>query len=518
MDTKNSNFSSTLRDYLGVLFRRMPIIVTLVVVTTVTVTIGLMLQTPVYEAQVKMLISAKKQIEATYYQDLAGYNTTEKVAVTQSEIVNSNPILQRTVDALSLYAKPLDYEKKYASPLKKFVIDWSLSQGKLEEVKPGERPAIRFRMALEELRKNIEVQPIRDTNTFIIRARDFSPVGAARIANAISRSYVIFDLEQQLAEIQLKYGGKHPSVIQLRDSINKIIKTMNGSPVADIEAIGPASVKIIEQASLPLYPIGTSKKLILAAAMIMSLGLGLILAFTFEHLDPTLKTMQETEKALNLPLLGSLPSNGKNRDRFAENLADHFYLVMKEKGMKSVLIAPVESNGHTNPCIIADLGRYLSGKAGHPVLLLDADLRRPSLAKYFKIKETPGLAEVLEGKALFEQAVQNVTGSLSVLTAGKAIKSPINLFDSEKMSDLITEAKKRFDYIFLTTAGLLEHKDAVLISSKVDGTAVVVDEGRTRKEVAKVAISPLGDKKTNLIGAIQNNRTFPIPGIFYDLV
>lgn len=517
METMQANFNSTFRDYLSVLFRRMAVIVMLVVVTTLTAAVGLMLQTPMFEAQVKMLISAKKQVEATYYQELVGY-TNEKMTVTQSEIVKSNPILQRTVDALTLYAKPLDYEKKYASPLKKLLIDWRIRTSNLQEVKPGERPAIRFRLALEELKRNVQVEPIRDTNTFIIRARDFSPVGAARIANAISRSYVIFDLEQQLAEIQLKYGGKHPSVIQLRDSINKIIKTMGGSPVADIEAIGPASVKIIEQASLPIHPIGAPKKLMVLIAFMMSLGLGVILAFTFEYLDPTLKTTQETEKALNLPMLGSLPQNGKSRERFAENLADHFYLLMKDKGLKSVLMARVEEKQHNNSRIIADLGRHLSGKAGHPVLLLDADLRRPSLAHYFKIKETPGLAEVLEGKAPFEQAIQVVSGSLAVMTAGKAIQNPINLLDSEKMSQLIEQAKKKFDYIFLTTAGLLEHKDAVLISSKVDGTVVIVDEGRTRKEVAKVAIGPLEDKKSNLIGTIQNNRTFPIPRAIYERV
>ena len=128
-----------------------------------------------------------------------------------------------------------------------------------------------------------------DTNLFTISVSDFNPVAAAIIANVVSRSYVIFDLEQQMSELQLQYGDKHPIVMQLRDNINKMIQNLSGEPLPAVDAIGPASVKIIEQAQVPLYPTGTSKRIVIFFALIMSLFFGVMLAFGFEYVDQKLK-------------------------------------------------------------------------------------------------------------------------------------------------------------------------------------------------------------------------------------
>jgi len=195
----------TLRDYLRVLFRQKAVIITCVVTVMLTVFVGLKFRTPVYESSVKMLISAQKQVESPYYRDMAEGQASGAVN-TQSEIVASSPVIDRVVQAIGLYKRPLDYEITFASPLKKpFIEKNALSLlAQLQKHDEAQRNSILFRQAADDLRRQIKVQPIRDTNLFTISVKDYSPETAAVLANVISRSYVIFDLEQQLAELQIK--------------------------------------------------------------------------------------------------------------------------------------------------------------------------------------------------------------------------------------------------------------------------------------------------------------------------
>src|SRR3990167_5819541 len=224
----------SLRDYLRVIFRHKLAIITVFIIIITSAIIALELKTPVYNAQVTMLITAEKQIDSPYYRSLSSQQIQE---LTPSGIVNSNPVIKRAVNALKLYERPPDYEQAY-----------------------------RLRIAVESLKRNINVEPVIDTNLFAIIVSDFSPEAAAEIANVISRSFVIFDLVQQLAETELQYGDKHPIVIQLKNNIDKMANNLTGKILPDIEAIGPPTVKIIEQAEVPLEPSGTNKITILLLA------------------------------------------------------------------------------------------------------------------------------------------------------------------------------------------------------------------------------------------------------------
>ena len=510
--------TTTLRDYLRVLFRHKAVIITTFVTVMATVIIGLQLKTPLYQAQVKMLISAEKQVEAPYYRDLLKSQNAE-VVLTQSEIVKSNPVIERAVRAIGLYERPLDYEKRFCSNLKKPLIDFQVSRfkKKLAQLTEEQKKAFRFRLAVEDLKRNIKVEPIRDTNLFTISVSDFSPLGAAIIANIVSRSYVIFDLEQQLAELQLKYGEKHLSVIQMKDNIEKMKESLNGKPLSNIEAIGPASVKIIEQAQIPLKPAGPSKHLTIILALAMSSFLGVMLAFMFEYIDQTFKSPQDIEAFLDIPLLGSIPRKKKFRKELLHNLSGQLYLLMKDKNLKSLLLtSALPKEGTTT--IVANLAKHLSQKQGHKVLIIDANLRNPSMHKAFKISDNSGLADVLEGRTSFERAVQDIGSNLNVLTAGKAELNPITLLESHRMSELLKTVRERYEIVLIDGANLKDSKDALALCSYADGVALVVNEGKTRRQVVKSAIALLEQKKANLLGVILNNRAFVIPGFIYNKV
>ncbi|MCX5694937.1 MAG: polysaccharide biosynthesis tyrosine autokinase [Candidatus Omnitrophica bacterium] len=510
--------NNTFRDYLKVLFRQKAVIITSFVTVMLTVIIGTQFKTPVYEASVKVLISAEKQVEAPYYRDLLGSGESE-IVLTQSEIVNSAPIIERAVSVIGLYERPFDYEKRFASVLKRRFIDISakMMNAKLAKLKEEQRKAYLFRMAVEELRRSIRVEPIRDTKLFTISAREFSPLGAAIIANVVSRSYLIFDLEQQLAELQIKYGDKHLAVTQLKDNIEKMQKSLTGEPLANVDAIGPASVKIVEQAQIPIKPLGISNFLTIIIALIMAPFLGVMLAFMFEYMDQSFKSPADVELFLGLPFLGYIPKNKNLKPAALSNLCDQIYLVMKDKGLKSVLFtAASPEEGVTT--IVANLARNLSQKGEHKVLLIDANLRNPAIDKAFKITEPAGLADVLEGKSDFNAAAKEIGKNLYVIKAGKTALNPITLLSSHMMQEILKSARERYDLVLIDCVNLKDFKDALVVSNFVDSVVIVVKEGKTRRQVVKSAILPLEQKKTNLIGVIINNRTFVIPKFVYERV
>ena len=198
--------------------------------------------------------------------------------------------------------------------------------------------------------------------------RDFSPYGSAVIANVVSRSYAIFDLEQQLAELRLKYGDKHLSVTQFKDTIEKMEKSLDGKPLLNIEAIGPASVKIIEQAQIPLKPAGVSRPLTLILAFFMSIFLGIMLVFIFEYLDHTIKSPDDIERMLGIAFLGSVPRKAKLNSY--KNLAEQVYLLMKNKGLHTLALTSAKK-GEGITTFSHNLGNYLSSVMGHRVLVID---------------------------------------------------------------------------------------------------------------------------------------------------
>ena len=547
----NSNLN-TLRDYLTIIFRHKTVILTTFVTVMISVIIRLELKTPSYIAQVKMLITAQKQIDSPYYRYLSGFEPIG-VSLTQCEILTSNPVIERAVKALKFYERPPDYEKNYCSALKARLIDLrrkiaaaqkassenesehykeleenqqvgiSLTKNEISNPDAVNVQSYTFRQAVIGLKNSISVEPIRDTNLFVLYVVDFNPNAAAMTANVVSRSYIIFDLEQQLAELQLKYGEKQPIVVQLKDNIERMTKNLTGETLPDLEAIGPASVKIIEQALVPFVPEGTKKKLSIVLAFFMSIFLGIMLAFGLEYMDQTFKSAQDLEKFLNLPVLGAIPKNihkGKDSKQICINLhayqplADQIYLLVKDNNLKSILItalSPLEGSAR----LIANLGKYLSQEAHHKIFIVDANLKAPSLHKLFNITGKPGLADVLEEKAALEKATVKINDNLLILPAGETSLNPTTLLNSSRMRDVVNIAREKSELLFIDYANLRAIKNVRILSSIADGIALVVSEGKTRRPVIKAAITPLKQSKANIIGTILNDRTFVIPKIIY---
>ena len=127
-------------------------------------------------------------------------------------------------------------------------------------------------------------------------------------------------------------------------------------------------------------------------------------------------------------------------------------------------------------------------QSGNSVLLVDCDMRKPSIHKKFKISNAAGTAELLLRKKLFEEVANNYNENLTIITAGKIPPNPSEMLASRAMTAFIEEMKKEFKYIILDTPPLQAVTDAQVLSTKADGVLLVVRAGSTKKELVSNSV------------------------------
>ncbi len=534
MQTEELRSDFSLRDLLRVFFDKFNILVVTVIAALLATFIILKFITPMYKATVKVLISGQKAVESPYYKELM-YGTGSNVVMTQSEIVRSKAVLERTVSTLGL-DKRLPTLRKYNSVLKNIslsIIDFPKKVlggvkdffvytmfGKAKPVGQSD-----FDKAVALLKKDIKVKRIVETDVFEITVFDYDPLMAKNIANVLSRSYVLFDLEQQLAEMKLKFGAKYPMVLQLEDSIANLNQNLS-KDLSDVEAIGPASVKIIEQATKPENPAYPQKSVAYLLALVISFMVGVLVITFYAYFDQSFKSPKDLEDHMNLPLLGSLPLIREDRlfarqrslgDRNLFNkqlriLSDQVYLLCHDKKIKSLIFASIDSGEGTTTAVF-NLARMIAKNHGYKTVVVDCNLRCAAVHKFFRIEEGPGLSEVLENKEQLDKSLKKIDNNLFVLTSGKTELNPVVLFNSSKIEELLGALKEKFDLVILDAPFLKEYKDAYILSSKADGIVLVVDMLKARRQIVQMHIKPFDEKK--IIGAIFNRRLYHIPDVIY---
>lgn len=144
------------------------------------------------------------------------------------------------------------------------------------------------------------------------------------------------------------------------------------------------------------------------------------------------------------------------------------------------------------------------------VIIIDCDLRKPSIHKKFKISNLLGLSEVLIGKAQLDDAIQSRNENLDVLTSGKVPPNPSEMLSSSAMTKLIEKLKEKYDVVILDSAPLGAVTDAQILSTKVDGTILVTRAERTKREIVLEAKNSLEKVGANILGcvlhAVENTK------------
>jgi len=146
-------------------------------------------------------------------------------------------------------------------------------------------------------------------------------------------------------------------------------------------------------------------------------------------------------------------------------------------------------------------------QTGAKVLIIDADMRKPTLHQTFNLSNQWGLSNVMIGQIRYDEAIQRShIDNLSCLTSGPIPPNPAEMLASKRMAQLLEDLKAEFDHIIIDSPPVIAVTDAQIIASRCDGVVLVVDYGKVKRELAGKAKQLLEHAQANILGVVINNK------------
>ena len=296
-------------------------------------------------------------------------------------------------------------------------------------------------------------------------------------------------------------------------NFRKILNLKIASENIDITLPKSAMVEIVDKAKVDSHPVRPNKPLNIALGIIIGLVVGIGLAFFIEYLDTSVKTIDDVERSLQSPVLGVIPQNvGLLIDEGAESPHAEAYRVLRtnllfsRKDDKLNTVAVVSAGaGEGKSTTVFNLASVFA-QSGQRVLIVDSDLRRPTLHKMLRITNSMGLTNYLLKQNTLEEVIQTTAvPTMDFLASGKLPSSSLGILSSAQMKDLITELKQRYDFVFFDSPPIMGVSDASILASEVDMTLQVIQYRRYPQPMnvrAKQLIEKVGG---NLVGIVLNN-------------
>ncbi|MED3573035.1 CpsD/CapB family tyrosine-protein kinase [Cytobacillus praedii] len=174
-----------------------------------------------------------------------------------------------------------------------------------------------------------------------------------------------------------------------------------------------------------------------------------------------------------------------------------------DKTIKSIVLASAQS-GEGKSTTASNLAIVLA-QQGNQVLLVDADLRKPSIHYAFRVSNIEGLTNVLTKEVELDRAIKQTTiNNLSLLTSGSKPPNPSEILSSNSMEILMGKLKEMFDFVIYDTPPVLAVTDSQVLANKCDGVILVVASGKTTKELALKSLEVLKQARAHILGAVVN--------------
>ncbi len=282
-----------------------------------------------------------------------------------------------------------------------------------------------------------------------------------------------------------------------------------------------SNVRILDRAETPERPARPKPLRNLAIAAALGLLGGFGLAFFLEFLDTTVTTREQVEEHLGLPFLGIIPSieraeGAKERDLFVHahpqsavaeclrSIRTNLLFMSPEKPLRTILITS-SGPGEGKTTTASTLAEVMAD-GGNRVLLVDADMRRPQLHKVFEFPNDAGLSSLILGEGKLQEVVRTTAvPNLFLLPCGPIPPNPTELLHTGAFTRLLAEAAQRFDRVIIDSPPVGVVADAVVMSTSVDGTLLVLKAGQTSRDLARQAIRRLADVNARVFGAVLND-------------
>ncbi|MBV1790204.1 polysaccharide biosynthesis tyrosine autokinase [Marinobacterium sp. D7] len=287
------------------------------------------------------------------------------------------------------------------------------------------------------------------------------------------------------------------------------------SATSDFEAV---NARIVDRAVVPEDPIKPKKSLIVAIAGLLAMMAGVGMALLLDFLNNTFKSTEDVENKLNLPVLGILPMlKGKQRNDVARMVLNDGDKAFTESirtirtgvvlsGLDNphkVLVVTSSIPGEGKSSVSANLAFAMAQM--EKVLLIDADMRRPTVAKNFEFPVgTPGLANLVAGTAKLEECIKSVEGNLDIISAGTVPPNPLELLSSQRFAKALQVLESRYDRIIIDSPPTQAVSDALVLSTYANALIYVIKSESTAIPLAKRGVGQLLQNNAPVTGVVLN--------------
>ncbi len=350
---------------------------------------------------------------------------------------------------------------------------------------------------------------------------------AGNIRSSIQSQYQIATNQER--SLQAQVNGLMGDVLDLRDrSIQYNIlqreldttRTLYEGLLQRYKEVGVTggvttnNISIVDLATPPQKPSKPNMLLNMALAALLGLGLGVVGALVLEALDETLATPDDVEKKLGVAVLGVVPLLGKGettasalgeiRSGFSEayySLRTALQFSTPDGAPSSLLVSsarPAEGKSTTAYAVALNLARV-----GKRVLLVDGDLRNPSMHRVVGVENERGMSNLLSGSADLAAVVQRTRQeNLSFIPCGPLPPNPAELWGGDRLRQFLAEARNNFDHVIVDGPPVLGFADAPMLAAAVSGVLFVLESRGTRRGQARGALKRLQVGRAHLLGAV----------------
>ncbi len=397
-----------------------------------------------------------------------------------------------------------------------------------EPVALAVRKQLHLTTSTDGLLREVSAGTAGTSNVISITARDPSPTRARDIANAFATQYVAFRRDQErqtyLQSAELASRALAQLTPQERSGPRGKQLETQLQTLQNAAGLVTGGVTGVESATKPTSPAVPRTKLALAIAIVLGLCVGSLIAIALEFGDRRLKDEAEVEQFLDLPILASVPLMRRWRGPNAEGavqqeayatVAVNLRLRDPDAEQPQTVMLASSDPGAGKTAATIGVARALA-RAGQHVIAIEADLRRPKFASYLNLPSGGGLAAVLaETRRLSEELIEldllsgplPEAAPLEVLPAGSVVGNPHTVLASDKMRELLLEARSRADIVLVDTPAVGPVSDAVDLAGSVDTCLLIVRLKHTKQEGVRRALRALLEVEIDVAGVIVTGLT-----------
>lgn len=536
------------------------------------------------DKEVAEVLHRVTQIDALYQETKANREKTEERLRRLSEKITSQK--QNLAPSIADVSTPFVNQLK--SDLMKLQSTYVSQQ--LQGVPENNPKMVEMREAMQKLRGNLaeEARKIAEAEHVVDPLSQISRLYEERVQLELEletlRTYER-SLNNAVSQYEQNLNGLPSKEYELarltreRDLANSIYIMLSQrneeARISEAEKIG--NLRIIDRAELPKSPIRPKKELNLLVGLLLGVTMGLGLAFFLESLDTTLKTPEQVEKITGLNLLGAIPRI--RRDDMVDHVSHHAAtgsrlitlvqptspiseayrtlrtnLKFAESGEKIKLFMLTSSGPREGKSTTTVNLAVTTAQLGLRTLVVDADMRKPTVHRFFNLAHEPGLSNILgynryavrhavntrqsdemeldgaanllmpqrmdQASVRASKTVREIAAldlavteairrtpieNMDVLTSGEIMSNPSELLASDTMRDVLSLIRERYDFVIVDTPPIIAVTDAAVLAANMDAVALVIESGRNEKEIVLKAKGLLERLGVRITGVVLNN-------------